>query len=124
MVMLDANIILRYLLNDDEQMAAEAEMVIKNVPVQVNIEIFAEVVYVLKGVYHIDRAEIGQCLLGFLSEVRTPEPEVLKLGIETYARQNLDFQDCILYAYHKVKGFEIKTFDKKLSKLLQQGDTK
>lgn len=124
MVMLDANIILRYLLNDDEQMAAEAEMVIKNVPVQVNIEIFAEVVYVLKGVYHIDRAEIGQCLLAFLSEVRTPEPEVLKLGIETYARQNLDFQDCILYAYHKVKGFEIKTFDKKLSKLLQQGDTK
>lgn len=124
MVMLDANIILRYLLNDDEQMAAEAEMVIKNVPVQVNIEIFAEVVYVLKGVYHIDRAEIGQCLLGFLSEVRTPEPEVLKLGIETYAKQNLDFQDCILYAYHKVKGFEIKTFDKKLSKLLQQGDTK
>ncbi len=124
MVMLDANIILRYLLNDDEQMAAEAEMVIKNVPVQVNIEIFAEVVYVLKGVYHIDRAEIGQCLLGFLSEVRTPEPEVLKLGIETYARQNLDFQDCILYAYHKIKGYEIKTFDKKLSKLLQQGDTK
>lgn len=124
MVMLDANIILRYLLNDDEQMAAEAEMVIKNVPVQVNIEIFAEVVYVLKGVYHIDRAEIGQCLLGFLSEVRTPEPEVLKLGIETYAKQNLDFQDCILYAYHKVKEYEIKTFDKKLSKLLQQGDTK
>lgn len=124
MVMLDANIILRYLLNDDEQMAAEAEMVIKNVPVQVNIEIFAEVVYVLKGVYHIDRAEIGQCLLGFLSEVRTPEPEVLKLGIETYAKQNLDFQDCILYAYHKIKGYEIKTFDKKLSKLLQQGDTK
>lgn len=121
MVMLDANIILRYLLNDDEQMAAEAEMVIKNVLVQVNIEIFAEVVYVLKGVYHIDRAEIGQCLVGFLSEVRTPEPEVLKLGIETYARQNLDFQDCILYAYHKIKGYEIKTFDKKLSKLLQQG---
>ena len=60
MVMLDANIILRYLLNDDDRMASEAEAIIKNMSVQVNIEIVAEVIYVLKGVYHIDRVEIGQ----------------------------------------------------------------
>ncbi len=120
MVMLDTNIILRYLLNDDEQMASEAENTIKNMPVQVNIEIFAEVIYVLNGVYHIDKAEIKQCLLAFLSEVTTPEPDVLKLGIETYAKQNLDFPDCILYAFYKIKGYEIKTFDKKLNKLLSE----
>ena len=118
MVMLDANIILRYLLNDDDKMASEAEAIIKNMPVQVNIEIVAEVIYVLKGVYHVGRAEIRQCLLQFLSDVTTPEPEVLRLGIETYAEQSLDFPDCILYAYHKVKGYEVKTFDKKLNKLL------
>lgn len=120
MVMLDTNIILRYLLNDDERMAAETERIIKNGSVQVTIEIFAEVVYVLKGVYHIGREEIRQCLLEFLLEVMTPEPEVLQLGIETYAEQNLDFPDCILYAYHRVKGYEIKTFDKKLNKLLEE----
>lgn len=120
MVMLDTNIILRYLLNDDDQMASEAEAVIKNMSVQVNIEIIAEVVYVLKGVYRIDRMEIGQCLLDFLSEVNTPDPEVLKLGIETFAERNLDFPDCILYAYHMVRGYEIKTFDMKLNKLLTQ----
>lgn len=118
MVMLDTNIILRYLLNDDEQMAFEAESAIKCANVQVNTEIFAEVVYVLKGVYHISRAEIGQCLLGFLSEVSTPEPEVMEISIKTYAEQNFDFPDCILYAYHKIKGYEIKTFDKKLNQLL------
>ena len=37
--MLDANVILRYLLNDDERMASEAENIIKNMPVQVTIEI-------------------------------------------------------------------------------------
>lgn len=58
MVMLDTNIILRYLLNDDERMASEAEWIIRNMFVQVTIEIFAEVVYVLKGVYHIGRTEI------------------------------------------------------------------
>lgn len=99
-------------------MASEAERIIKNMSVQVTIEIFAEVIYVLRGVYHIGREEIGQCLFEFLLEVTTPEPEVLKLGIETYVEQHLDFPDCILYAYHKVKGYEVKTFDKKLNKLL------
>ena len=75
-------------------------------------------IFVLKGGYHIGRAEIRQCLFEFLSEVTTPGPEVLELGIETYAEQNLDFPNCILYAYHKMKGFEVKTFDKKLNKLL------
>ena len=102
MVMLDANVILRYLLNDNDKMASEAEANIKNMPVQVNIEIVAEVVY------HVARAEIRQCLLQFLSDVTTPEPEVLRLGIETYAEQSLDFPDCILYAYHKLKGMKSK----------------
>ena len=118
--MLDANVILRYLLNDDEKMALEAEQVIKRGDAQITIEIIAEVIYVLKGVYLIDKKLIGSSLLEFLEEVNTSELEVLKLGIETYVQQNLDFPDCILYAYHYVKGYEIKTFDKKLNKLLNR----
>lgn len=30
MIIIDANVILRYLLNDNEEMASEAEMLIKN----------------------------------------------------------------------------------------------
>lgn len=71
----------------------------------------------LEGSVPYWQSGIRQCLLRFLSEVMTPEPEVLKLGIETYTEQNLDFPDCILYAYHKVKGYEVKTFDRKLNKL-------
>lgn len=120
MVMLDTNIILRYLLNDNAEMASEAERIIRDKDVQVNIEIIAEIVYVLKGVYSVGRKEIGESLLDFLTEVKTAEPEVLRLGIETYAEHNLDFPDCILYAYNRVKGYEIKTYDKKLIKLLEQ----
>ncbi len=43
---------------------------------------------------------------------------LLWLGLETYAKQNLDFVDCILYAYNRVKGYEVRTFDKKLKMLL------
>ena len=49
MVVLDANVILRYLLNDNEAMAKEAENVIKTEVTMVPIEVIAEVVYVLKG---------------------------------------------------------------------------
>lgn len=118
MVMLDANVILRYLLNDNEEMASEAEKVIKGHTALVTIEVVAEVIYVLKRVYAIDREEIKESVLGFLSEVQVEEREVLVFGIETYAVQNLDFVDCILYAYKCVKKHDILTFDKKLKKLL------
>ena len=62
MVMLDTNMILRYLLNDNEDMALEAEDIIKKGQVYVTIEIIAEVVYVLKGVYSVEREKIKECL--------------------------------------------------------------
>ena len=48
-------------------------------------------VYVLKRVYAIDRTGIKESVLGFLSETEVKEREVLVLGLETYAKQNLDF---------------------------------
>lgn len=72
-----------------------------------------------KRVYSIERNTIKSSLFHFLSEVQSNEMEVIKLGLTTYSEKNLDFVDCIIYAYHKVKGYEIKTFDKKLKQLLQ-----
>ena len=120
MVMLDTNMILRYLLNDNEEMADEVEKIINENSVHVTTEVIAEAVYVLKGVYHIDKELIKSSLTDFLEEVYTAEADVIKLAFETYAKQNLDFVDCILYAYNKIKGYEIKTFDKKLKHLLIQ----
>ena len=120
MVVLDANVILRYLLNDNEAMAKEAENVIKTEVTMVPIEVIAEVVYVLKGVYSVDRVKIRDALMEFLSEVTVAEKEVIQIGLEAYVENNLDFVDCILYAYNCVKKYDIKTFDKKLNKLLSR----
>ena len=51
MVVLDANVILRYLLNDNEAMAREAESIIKTEVTMVPIEVIAEVVYVLSLIH-------------------------------------------------------------------------
>lgn len=81
MQMLDTNMILRYLLNDNRKMADEAEKVISEGSVQVTIEVIAEVVYVLKGIYSIERDKIKLCLLEFLSEVNVSEEQVIKLEL-------------------------------------------
>ena len=120
MVVLDANVILRYLLNDNEAMAREAESIIKTEVTMVPIGVIAEVVYVLKGVYSVDGNKIRDALMEFLSEVTVAEKEVIQVGLDAYAENNLDFVDCILYAYSCVKKYDIKTFDKKLNKLLSR----
>lgn len=118
MVMLDANMVLRYLVNDNQEMADAAEKIIMAGNVCVTNEVMAEVVYVLKGVYSVERGEIAATLLNFLKEIDVCDRDVLSLALRTYGEKNLDFVDCILYAYHKVKNCEICTFDQKLRRLL------
>ena len=50
MVLFDTNMILRYLLNDNQEMADKAEVYLDTGNVHVTVEVIAEVVYVLKGV--------------------------------------------------------------------------
>ena len=118
MVIFDTNMILRYLLNDEQDMAEKAEQYLNTGDVFVSIEVIAEVVYVLKGLYAMARDIIVDTVKGFLDLVSCQEMDVLQVALDTYGDRNLDFVDCVLYGYHAVKGAEIATFDKKLLKLL------
>ena len=118
MVMLDANMILRYLLNDNQEMADIAEQYLNDGDVSVTIEVLAEVVYVLKGVYSMEHDKIADTVKGFLELVSCQENAVLNVALDTYAERNLDFVDCVLYGHHAVKSVDIATFDKKLLKLI------
>ncbi len=120
MVILDTNAILRYILNDNENMALEVEKIINGNDTFVTIEVIAEVVYVLKSVYKVEKQDIVRSLLCFIDEVIIYEKEVLIVGINTYAKQNLDFIDCVLYGYKCVKQYDVFTFDKKLKKLISE----
>lgn len=122
MVILDANVILRYLLNDNQSMAEEAEKHIEEGSASVTAEVIAEVVYVLHGVYSLERNIISETIKGFLSLVVCSDKESLILALNTYAEHNLDFVDCLLFAYHAVKGVEIVTFDRKLKNLIDEYD--
>ena len=118
MIILDANIILRYLLNDNEEMAEKAEQYVNAGDAAVTTEVIAEVVYVLQGVYSLGRDEISETITAFLELVSCRDHEVLKLALSVFGKENLDFVDCVLYSYNIVSNIDIATFDKKLLRLI------
>ncbi|MCL2062916.1 MAG: PIN domain-containing protein [Candidatus Cloacimonetes bacterium] len=120
MVNIDANAILRYILNDNNEMAGKVRDLLDEFKVFVRYEVLAEVIYVLNKVYLLPRNEIVEGINIFLSEpnVETESSKVLTLALEKYAAVNIDFVDCILYSFRALYGFEVFTFDKKLISLL------
>lgn len=116
---LDANAILRYLLND---IPAQADVVAGTIEVGASTipEVMAEVVYVLSGVYKIDRLSIASTLKDFLEEISIQDKPVIKSALDLYARRKLDYVDCILIARAKLFGEDVLSFDKKLNSALKR----
>jgi len=112
---IDANVILRYLLNDHAEMSAQAEQIIGE-GADTLPEVLAEVVYVLRGVYHASREDIAGALLHILAVVSVEHDAVMVRAVQIFAHSSLDFVDCILIAYHEIDHVDVFSFDKKLMK--------
>ena len=120
MLLVDANVILRFLLNDDAEMAEQAKKVISGQKVTLRHEVIAEIVYVLQKIYGLPRGEISTVLTQFISleNVETEHMDVLSEAFRVFARKNLDFVDCLLYAFNSIKNYSVFSFDKGLNALL------
>lgn len=116
--LVDANIVLRYLLRDDDAMFQVAEQTIRNGAFLLP-EVLAEIVYVLLGVYSIPREELASQLQILTKEVQSEHPEVLDSALATFGSTKLDFVDCLLAAYSKHLGDKVVSFDRKLNRLLK-----
>jgi len=112
----DANFILRYLLNDNEEQANEAYSILSSNTVYLLNEVIAEIVYVLEKVYKIDRCKIQSEMEYLLSykNIEVANENLFKEALSKYASTKLDFIDSVLYAYTKIENAEVYTFDKKL----------
>ncbi len=120
MQLIDANVILRYLLNDNQEMAQKARSLIASGKVYTKPEVISEVVYVLKKVYHIERCKIQTAIYCLFRDISCVEQECVLCAIDIYASISLDFVDCLLIAYHKINSEQVFTFDKKLDKYLNK----
>jgi len=117
---IDANVLLRYVLNDHAELSPRAREIIDQHIVEVPIEVLCEVIFVLSGYYKIDRQSISTGLKRFFDQTQCtmPHREAVLHGLEYFGQHSLDFVDCVLAGYAKVEKDEIFTFDDKLQKLI------
>jgi len=123
-ILVDANVILRYLLGDDKEFFEKSEEIFNKalsgeVEIYIKEVVIAEVVYVLEKFYNIDRQEIAEVLknLLLLRGIKTENKVYVLRAFDIYADKKLDFVDCILCAMSE--DYEILTFDKKLNKCIK-----
>lgn len=121
MKIIDANIILRYLLKDNLDLHKKSVVIIESNPLFVPNEIAAEIVYVLEKVYGISKKEIYGVLSTLFLNVNFNfiDKDVILASLKYYSQYNLDYADALLVSYNKIHNKDVLTFDKKLLKLIE-----
>lgn len=121
MAFIDANYILRYLLEDHPKQFLIVKEVIENNEISLSDFILAEVVYVLEKVYSVPRKDIRialESLLDYRNLILENKNVVLR-SFQIYSENKIDFADSLLIAYHQDSSNTIlHTFDKKIIKII------
>ena len=100
MSVVDANVILRYILDDHAELSPKAaEILEQQQTVTLTLEVACEVVYVLQKVYAVDRKEIQLQLSNLLHEelVAMEKSSVFLAALDYYSTSKLDFVDTLGY---------------------------
>jgi predicted nucleic acid-binding protein len=123
--LIDANVILRYLLRDDEELFGKAFEILEKVKIGqetviIPESVLAEVVYVLLKIYEVTREVIVEKLQGLLSYrgVINPDKVDLAEAFRMFGSTKLSFVDCVLCAKAISHRMELFTFDGDLKKVL------
>ena len=121
MVLIDTNIILRWLLNDHKELSPKAEKIVENsvsASLLVADIIVAEVFYVLRGTGR-DRQQTSEALLliGRTNAFKYENTEVITDVIRLLTETNLDFADCYLIARARREKLGLETFDNTMRKI-------
>jgi len=83
-------------------------------------EVLTEVVHVLLKFYKIERSEVNDLILTIIDSggIEVENEKVIRLALAAFCERKLDFVDCLLYAYSRIEGSGVFTFDKALKKLV------
>lgn len=122
-MLLDANVILRFTLDDHEVLSARATAYFERAGAGELVLVvpgvtLAECVYTMKSFYKLGRQEIAAGLQAVLTlpNVEPLEPS-LRQALTLFGEKNVDFADAYLAALAQEKGLSVGSFDRDLSKL-------
>lgn len=121
--LLDANVLVRFLVQDNPKQSAAAAALFekaerREVALHLDALVVAEAVYVLIGRYGRNRTEVVNVLLAMVQNagIETMEVDVVTDALQRFAAFNVDFSDAWLAArgaqlHHPVASFD-RDFDK------------
>jgi len=121
LVVLDTNVILRFLIGDNQQLYEKSVKIfsdIENDHIKAILleSVIAETVFVLEKVYKVERKLITELLLKILDlkGVRNSNKQIYRQALEVYQSKNIDIVDCLICAYSVLNDIEVVSFDKDL----------
>ena len=124
MIALDTNVLVRFLVQDDQDQARVASAAIERLtedePGFVCREVMVELVWVLERAYRLDRPRIAGALDGLLSaiELVVEGSDDVAPALELYRNDGFDFADLMIAAAARRAGAsELLTFDKRAARL-------
>ena len=113
---LDTNVLIRYLVADDQVQAAKAKRYIESGPGYVNCIVLSEVVWVLESAYGYAKEAVVAMLERLLSthEVEVEDADVALAALHDYRRSTAGFTDCLIGHRNAAHGCgETGSFDKR-----------
>lgn len=116
-MLIDTNILIRYLLQDHDELSKKAtDIIINNDAICLHAVIY-EVIHVLQSIYKMDRVAIADLLTAlFVNQVIGSENKaVIIRTLVIFKQTSMDFIDCLLIARHILYQDTIHSFDKKLN---------
>ncbi len=121
MAAVDTNVLVRLLLDDDEEQGRAARALQRShAPLFVPHVVLAETAWVLVSVYGFSREKL-RALIEMLVDTEglvLQEPEVVQAALAAFGSSRADFSDCLILAVTQRAGMSpLATFDEKLAAL-------
>ena len=123
---IDANVILRFLLNDHKEHSPKAKLVFREIEEEkaiglVNPLVIHEVLYISIKVYKQDKKDVISRLKSLMElknlQVLDISEESLSWILTEFAKRNIDFPDLAYAKYCEQENISIISFDRHFDKL-------
>lgn len=120
MIGIDTNVLVRYLVQDDQRQASRANKIFEQVsdmnPLFINNIVMCELIWVLSRAYKYERELIAQTMEQILSTtgIEFENAENIRNALRHYQKGNADFSDYLIAETNRENGSETTyTFDRK-----------
>lgn len=124
MIGLDTNVLLRFLLKDDQQQWEIADRTIRQLKAEgeicyVNQIVLCQLIWVLKQSYKVSRKQLVAIVEDLLKSdiFEIENSDLVRAATKQFANSQADFADCLIGKINQNVAVKTLTFDRKLANL-------